>query len=486
MRVLLALLLCLPSLAAAQAPEFSLREADLAAHLRFLAADELMGRRAGTPGNDVAARYLAEQFRRAGAQPLESLGGYFQTIPFAFVRPPASAQFGAYGISYDQGEEMATLSGGAFSGEAETMFIGHGAEAADYANAAGKIVLAHIGTPGEPNVQTAFGASARKRALAAEAGAIALVECYNAPVPWANVAGFFNRERLTVQQESPSAMPHVWLDENAPCTEAESGALPVARLTTAGMQVAAVPSRNVIAVVPGTDPAVADEYIALTAHFDHVGAGMDRGAGASPADSIFNGARDNGMGTVALLAAADALARQPARRPVLLIAYTAEEDGLQGSAYFAEHPPVPLRQIKFALNVDTGGYSDTSTVMFVGAGRTGADALITQGAGAFGLTVLEDPIPGLFNRSDNVNLARKGVPAPTFSPGARSFSDPGVADFYHRPQDEADETFDFAYLLRFAQAFTHTARLLADTPQVPTWTPGDDYEAAGRALYGDE
>ena len=98
--------------------------------------------------------------------------------------------------------------------------------------------------------------------------------------------------------------------------------------------------------------------------------------------------------------------------------------------------------------------------------------------------MLEDPIPGLFNRSDNVNLARKGVPAPTFSPGAHSFSDPGVADFYHRPQDEADDAFDYAYLLRFAQAYVHTARLLADTDAVPTWTPGDDYEVAGQALYG--
>ena len=81
-------------------------------------------------------------------------------------------------------------------------------------------------------------------------------------------------------------------------------------------------------------------------------------------------------------------------------------------------------------------------------------------------------------------LAARGIPAPTFSPGFRAFTDPGVANFYHRVADEADETYPFDYLRRFAQAYTRAARLIADAPTRPTWTPGDRYEAAARALYG--
>ncbi len=149
-----------------------------------------------------------------------------------------------------------------------------------------------------------------------------------------------------------------------------------------------------------------------------------------------------------------------------------------------QHPLVPLDRTVFALNIDGGGYSDTTIATVIGLERTTADALIAAGAAAYGLNVIPDPAPeqNLFDRSDNVNFARQGIPAPTFSPGFRSFSDPGVATYYHRPQDEADDDFDYAYLRRFVQAYAHAARRIADSPYRPVWKPGDTYEPAARAL----
>jgi Zn-dependent M28 family amino/carboxypeptidase len=311
-------------------PEDRLEGAVLEAHLRFLASDELGGREAGTPGADVAARYIAEQFRLAGLQPVPGADeGYFQAL--------------------------------------ETL-----------------------------------------------------------------------------------------------------------------------PARNVLGFVEGTDPALKEEYVVLMAHYDHVGAGMDRGPGATAADSIFNGARDNGMGVAALLGAASALAEAPPRRSVLFLAVTAEEKGLLGSRFYVDHPLLPLDRAVYVLNIDGGGYSDTSAVTVIGLGRTSADALLREAAGAYRLAVVADPAPeqNLFDRSDNVSFARKGVPAPTFSPGFRAFSDPGIMDYYHQPRDEVDEAFDFAYLRRFVQAYARSARSLADAPDRPRWLPGDKYEAAARVLYG--
>ena len=247
-------------------------------------------------------------------------------------------------------------------------------------------------------------------------------------------------------------------------------------------------SQNVLGVIAGSDPQLKDEYVMLLAHYDHVGTG-DHGGGMRPpteADSIYNGARDNGMGVVALLHAARTLAADPPARSVVLFAAGAEEMGLVGSRYYAENPLVPLEQTVFALNVDTGGYSDTSAVTVVGLERTTAAALIREGArrAGLGITPAPDPRMQLFRRSDNINLARRGIPAPTFSPGFLSFSDPGVADYYHQVGDEVDD-LDFAYLARFAEGYAEAARLIADAPERPRWTPGDEFEATARALYGD-
>lgn len=467
-------------------PEDRLTQAQSSADIRYLTSDALMGRGTGTPGNDSAAAYIARRFRDAGAVPAPGMSGYLQTIRFVELGSPQDATIDV-GDDRIAADEMVMISGRAGSFSGRGVFVGFGMEASDYAEANGRIAVAALGTPEGQGVGEALAAVETKRELALRSGAVALVEIYESGVPWERVRGFLAGPRTQVMPDAEDLVfPHAWAQDGSAAIDAlrNGGA---GSVETPGMRMVDAPSSsNVVAVIPGSDPVLRDEYVALTAHFDHLGAGMNAGAGATPADSIFNGARDNGMGTTAVLAAADALGKNPPRRSVLLVAYTAEEIGLIGSRYFANHAPVALDQIVYNLNIDGGGYTDTTAITLIGKGRTTADPMIVEGAARYGLTVLDDPSPeqGLFDRSDNVSLARNGIPAPTFSPGFTSFSLPGVSNYYHRASDQADENFDFAYLHRFVQAYAHSARLIADADQRPVWMPGDTYEAAARALYG--
>src|SRR5690606_37507869 len=194
-----------------------------------------------------------------------------------------------------------------------------------------------------------------------------------------------------------------------------------AELEVAGKTNTPVEGKNVIAVIEGTDSRLKDEYILLSAHYDHVGVGKPDAAG----DSIFNGARDNAVGTVAVINAAKYFAKNPPKRSILIALWTAEEKGLLGSGYFANNPLVPLNQIIYNLNIDNAGYNDTSIITVIGLGRTSADFMIEEAAAEFGITAKTDPSPeqGLYDRSDNVNFARKGIPAPNFSLGFTAFDD---------------------------------------------------------------
>jgi len=162
---------------------------------------------------------------------------------------------------------------------------------------------------------------------------------------------------------------------------------------------------------------------------------------------------------------------------------TAEEVGLLGSQYYANHPLLPLNKCIFNINSDGAGYNDTTIVAVMGLDRTGAKAEMETASKAFGLGIFADPSPeqGLFDRSDNVSFAKKGIPAPTFTPGFREFNGE-IMKNYHQVSDNP-ETIDFNYLLKFSQAFTYAARLIADMPKAPQWIAGDKYEEAAKKLY---
>ncbi|GAB3641799.1 M20/M25/M40 family metallo-hydrolase [Spirosoma arcticum] len=479
-----------PTTSISSLPEFAISRAEVESHTRFLASDELQGRRTGEPGNQIAARYIAEQFRMLGLKPAGDAGGYLQSIGFERVKAAGSATMILGKDTLRLGKELAVMTGSPADVSGEVVYVGYGLTDGDDGykgrDVKGRIVIVQGGSPEAKGPGEIFKASVAKRKLATDKGAVALIELYSESIPWGFVNQYFSREQISLPTTATGGSPvtHLWINNANNQYKQLKEAGQTATLRTSGRPRIPAPSANVAGIIEGTDPKLKDEYVILSAHFDHVGVGKQGGSPYQPTDSIFNGARDNAFGTVSILTAAKALMQQRPKRSVLVLALTGEEVGLLGSNYYAEHPLVPLKQTIFNLNTDGAGYNDTTIVSVIGLERTGARAEIEAGAKAAGLGVFAEPAPeqGLFDRSDNVSFAAKGIPAPTFSPGFKTF-DEAIGKYYHQAIDNP-ESLDFNYVHRFCQAYAHAARLIADRATRPQWSAGDKYEAAGKTLYG--
>ncbi|HEX9957868.1 MAG TPA: M28 family peptidase, partial [Fibrella sp.] len=453
------------------------------------ASDELQGRRTGSPGNMVAARYIAEQFRQAGLKPAAENNSYYQPINLQRTQATAIGSIRFGGDSLKVGSQFVVVSGGAINQTAESVYVGYGLTAEDYTgkDVKGKFVITQVGSAEAKTPRELIGAMAAKRRLAAERGALAIIELFASPAsPWGFVSRNFNSEQLGLapaETAGQAPMLHIWAD-NGKGQLAGLKDNKAVTVRTSGRAVQPVNAVNVAGIIEGADPTLKSEYVLLTAHFDHLGVGKAGTGSVTAADTIYNGARDNGMGTVALIAAAKTLMAQHPKRSVIIVALTGEEVGMLGSRYYAEHPLVPLKQTIFNFNIDGAGYNDTKLISVIGLDRTGARPEIEKAAAQFGLSVFGDPAPeqGLFDRSDNVSFAAKGVPAPTLSEGFKTF-DEELMKNYHQVSDNPD-TIDYDYLLRFCQSYALAARLIADRSTRPFWVAGDKYEAAGKALYG--
>jgi hypothetical protein len=469
-------------------PEDQLHQEEMAAHLRYIASDKLLGRMTGAPGCDEAARYIAGEFKKSGLGTFQSAEGYFQRVPLLRRMPPGKSTIVLLGDTLSQPGKMALHSGGPLKWSGRFEYVGYGtvdsAKGIDEfkgIDVKGKVALARFGQKGETNLRASFTSAAEAKRRAAQArGAVALVELYHGLREWKSIVTFFTRSGIEMGPVAAGFSHFIVEDTSlAYVLKAKSGGEIV--LQTDGIRQEEMQAQNVIGFIRGSDPKLRDEYVLLTAHYDHIGVGKPEGPNA---DSIYNGARDNGMGTVALIAAAKSFAKVPPKRSVIIAAVTGEELGMLGSRYLATEPPVPMGSIVFNLNIDGAGYDDTTLVTVVGFERTTADSAIKQGTERYGLTVMAEPAEqrGLFNQSDNISFAARGVPAPTYSEGFHSFG-PEILKYYHHAADQADENFNFSYLLKFCKAFVHSARMIGDIPVAPFWKPGDSYEQAGKKLY---
>jgi hypothetical protein len=454
--------------------------------LRFLAADELMGRSTTRPEVLVAARYIGEQFRSFGLKPAPGTTDYFQTFELKMAKPASSGAFTLGDTTYAFGAQLLPTGLDDVSLQAPVVFVGYGSkEDFDKADVKGKIVVANMGRNDSSSFREGYRATAAKRKLAADKGAVALVERFrDAGTSWKEIQHYLLGERVAASAPAEGGLPVFMLnDEGAPVQPLlKDGA--AATLTIGGNRVDAMAARNVIGIVEGTDPKLKGQYLVLSAHYDHVGVAAQPKMVDGKPDSIYNGARDNAVGVAAVINAARYFAQHPPKRSILFVAYTGEEMGMVGSQHFAANPPVPLDKMVYNLNIDNAGYNDTTIVTVVGLGRTSADADIKKGAAAFGLTAIADPAPeqGLFDRSDNAALAIKGIPAPTYSLGFRQF-DRTITTYYHQVSDEVS-SFNLNYALKYMNSFIMAAKYIADNPAQPVWQKGDKYEAAWKELYG--
>lgn len=465
--------------------ENTVSQEQLKAHIYFLSDDLLKGRETGTPENKIAASYLANTLRSYGVQPNPKTGDYYQKVQLEKVSPPTLKKLFLNGNTLSN---MVIMDAQPINYNEEALFVGYGMEA-DYEgkNVKGKVVLLKAGNEASKDTQGAFRLLEQKKEIALANGAVGVVEFVEAGDQiWGFLDHNFNAPKLTVIEENPevegSKIPYVWVQDikGALVTAIETNAKNSITLQLGSMEKEAVVSNNVIGVIEGTDPKLKNEYIIYSAHYDHVGVGEPDETG----DTIYNGARDNAVGTVTVLSMAQNLAKYPTKRSALFILFTGEEKGLLGSKYYVENPVLPLKNMVYCFNSDNAGYNDTSSATIVGLARTTASQHIKEAASTFGLTAIDDPAPeqGLFDRSDNVHFARKGIPAPTFSLGFTAFNG-DVTKYYHRPGDEAD-SLDYDYLLQFFQSYVMSGRNIGNASETPFWTKGDKYEDAGKALYG--
>ena len=455
---------------------------DIEGHIYFLASDELKGRGTGTPELDIAASYLANSLRRYGVKPAGDNGSYYQNVPMIETGTPDQVSL-----------EIAGLNNGPFlyrsihnsSFEGNAIFLGYGSKADfEKTDIKGKIVVVLGGTEKGQGMRAIYGAGREKKAMAEKAGAKGLVELVDVNAElWERYSHYLNEPRIKVGAEDESnENKFIHLMQRHPATEEapfEIGAKMDAKLVISGIVNKKIPAKNVVGYLEGSDPELKDEFVAYTAHYDHVGVGKPN----AEMDSIYNGARDNAVGTVTVLSAAENLAKYPTKRSSLFIFFTGEEKGLLGSKYFAENPTLSLDKIVYCWNSDNGGYNDTSKITIFGLYRTTVSEHIINAGKEFGLTVIDDPAPeqNLFDRSDNVSFAAKGVPAPTYSMGFNAFDDE-IYKYYHQVTDNPD-TLDYEYLYKFFQSYVLTARLIANDPVTPFWTEGDKYYEAGVELY---
>ena len=509
-------LFSLPATAIAQqaaTPEFT--PEGFRAHVAFLSDDLLQGRNTGEPGYEIAARYVATRFEALGLKPGAN-GSWYQQVPFLeYKLADAPARLTIGGQAFDNGKQVmigASASEAATSLEAPVVFAGYGLDMAergfnDYKglDVKGKIVAVLSGTPRGTPSEVAAHLNAEKRRMAEQRGAIGILTIRSRAESerraWAKVVEHPNNPSLTwvAPDGRPfSSAPGIRFTATlgTPAAEAlfagartkldrvldqaaREGGKPKGFAVKQTVRIERqstnrrISSPNVLAVLPGSDPALANEYVLLMAHLDHVGVDP-----AKKDDKIFNGAMDNATGTATLLEVARAMASAPTRprRSILFAAVTAEEKGLLGSQYLAKHPVVGDGRIVGVVNLDMPVllYDFTDVIAF-GSEHSTLGPIVRRAGAGMNVALSADPLPqeGLFTRSDHYRFVQEGIPSVFLMTG---FAGPGKEKFtnflsthYHQPSDQMDLPFDWQAAAKFARLNYLIAREIADSPEAPRW-----------------
>jgi Zn-dependent M28 family amino/carboxypeptidase len=248
--------------------------------------------------------------------------------------------------------------------------------------------------------------------------------------------------------------------------------------------------------LPGSDPELADEVVIYTAHHDHLGIGVADDTG----DTIYNGARDNAAGVAQVLAIANALQSLPQapKRSIMILFVAAEEQGLLGSKYYAAHPTVHPGRIAANINYDGGNiWGKSRDVSYIGLGKSSLDGVVRTVAERQSRIVKPDLFPdrGMYYRSDQFSFAHIGVPAmylgkPTDFVGRSA--DWGLQQIqeyedvrYHQPGDELTDSWFFEGMVDDAVFGFWVGLMIANAAEMPSWTPGDEFEAARKAALAE-
>lgn len=493
-------------------------------HVRYLADDARGGRLPGTPGYDDAARYTADAFATLGLQPAAENGSFLQHITFRSATRIAAQQtlvITSVDGSLDLTADVDYSIGAGVRAEntqvaAPLVFAGYGLVMPelghdDYAglDVTGKVVVVlSASPPGVQSEERAFYAS-RRAVEASRHGAVGLISLATpeseSRIPFARfvASGQLDMPRmawLTADGEAFTRAPNLRagaffspsgarklmaaagrdydaIIEAARDTYVVEGFDMGLRLqTTQPSRFESITSANVAALLPGTDPELAQQVIVMTAHLDHLGVSQVGGE-----THTNNGAMDNASGVATLIEAARMLAAQPQRRrSVLFLAVTAEEQGLLGSEYFARNPLMPAKQLVACVNLDMPVLTyDFRDVIVFGGNRSSLREAIASAGEALDVATSPDPFPeqGIFTRSDHFRFVEQGVPSVMLATGFGGEGEAAykafLANHYHAPSDNLSLPFDWQAAARFAELNARIALQLANADQRPLWNRGD-------------
>ncbi len=486
------------------------------AHVEFLASDALEGRETGTRGYQVAAEYVAARYRAAGLKPASDKG-WFQQVPFvANLVDDTASSFNINGQNFTNRKDVlfgpARKAGKEMHENAQLVFVGFGIDDPqngqnDYKDldVKGKVVVVLSGSPkGMPSdVGAHYGRSKAKMAEAK--GAVGLISIrtldrdrtrpwereiegpQHPSMNWAQADGtmFSEAPGIRFAVSLPNTKPAEALFAGAPkplknllAAADKSGGRPKGFALKASVKLdrtttsASITSPNVIGMIPGSDPKLANEYVLLMAHLDHNGIDEKK-----KEDKIYNGAMDNASGTAALLEAARALASGPApKRSVIFAAVTAEERGLLGSDYLARNPVITNGKVVSVVNLDMPILLyDFQDVIGFGAEHSTMGPIVSSAANKLGLTLSPDPLPseGLFTRSDHYSFVKQGVPSIFLMTGFKNGGEKAFTDFlkthYHKVSDQVTLPFNWDAAAKFARVNTMIASEIANAPEAPSW-----------------
>jgi hypothetical protein len=502
-------------------------EQSLRKHVAVLGSDAFEGRFPGTRGGDRAAGYIARELEAHGLEPFGENGGFFQRVPLHGATPLDSSRLELWSL----GESRLLELGGDYllftTGDQTTIaervplvFVGYGIVAPEFdyndyhdVEVRGKVVVYLAGEPpsSDPDYfagadPTVYSAPETKKRIALSRGArgsllIPAVRGDTAAA-WERTRRQFAIENLTLAYSLPghlSALLHPdlkeWLFRDALYDASQVAAmvasntlrsfhLPVSLSFRGEFHTRDVLSPNVVAVRRGWDSKLADGYVVVSAHYDHLGVDLDL-----EGDQIYNGVVDNALGTAGALELARVLSAPEMipRRPVIFVFTTAEEEGLLGARYFLDHPPVPLSSIVANLNVDGLAFHDSfDDLVGIGAELSSLGEMLDRAAGRCGLRVTRPPAEvwssEAYGRSDQMAFAEAGIPAILVNEGfawhhatAEQALETSIEWFqrvYHTPSDDLSQPIDFQAARRHCGAILALLMEIADSPKPPRWRPG--------------
>jgi Zn-dependent M28 family amino/carboxypeptidase len=511
----------------------------LRAHIKFLSDDRLEGRGTGARGGELAALYCAQQFEAMGMKGAGAKGSFFQPVSLVGVKADPKTELHVSGSggaeTFKFGDDYVVFTGAQtehVNAKADLVFVGYGIDAPeqkwnDYKGPAedyrGKILVMLVNDPPatkeEPNLfggrtLTYKGRWTYKYEEAARRGAVGAILLHtteSAGYPWSVVRTSNGSWRFDIARTGGDKTPFLqlrsWMTDAAAHRlmsmagqnldelrrqAASRDFRPIKLNLNASIdltsEVKRVEAPNVVAILPGRDPKLRDEYVVYSAHWDHFGVGAPDKSG----DTIYNGALDNATGVASVLEIGRVLSQLPPsqrpRRSFLFLITTGEEQGLIGSEWYSLHPVVPLSKTAADINLDSMNIlGPTRDFVPLGAERSNLKNIVADIARERGLRISPDPRPeqGSFYRSDHFPFAKVGVPSISLKEGSdyightkewgeQQFKEYNEAH-YHQPSDEFRDNWNFAGMIQEADFALEIGRRVGDMLTLPRFNADDEF-----------